>query len=96
MASVSVAGRICEDIDRLERQGAPFDTVLTRAVQRLHESHPLFDRTGLYELHLDDVPRLGPFVGAPTERVLIAVGQGVCGQASAQKRNMNVPDGQQG
>jgi GAF domain-containing protein len=38
------------------------------------------------------VLRLGPFVGAPTDHVFIAVGHGVCGEAIAQKRNINVPD----
>jgi GAF domain-containing protein len=92
MASETTAGRICEDIDRLEREGTPFEAVLTHAVQQLHESNPVFDWTGVYELHLDDVLRLGPFVGAPTDHVFIAVGNGVCGEAIAQKRNINVPD----
>ena len=36
--------------------------------------------------------RLGPFIGAPTEHVFIGVGNGVCGTAVAEKRNINVPD----
>ena len=92
MASETTAGRICEDIDRLEQQGTPFEAVLTHAVQQLHESNPVFDWTGVYELNLDDVLRLGPFVGAPTDHVFIAVGHGVCGEAIAQNRNINVPD----
>ena len=38
------------------------------------------------------VLRLGPFIGAPTDHVFIAVGKGVCGTAVAEKRNINVPD----
>jgi GAF domain-containing protein len=38
------------------------------------------------------VLRLGPFVGAPTDHVFIAVGRGVCGTAVAEKCNINVPD----
>ena len=40
----------------------------------------------------DDVLRLGPFVGSPTDHVFIGVGTGVCGTAVAEKRNLNIPD----
>jgi GAF domain-containing protein len=88
----STAKRICRDLDRLEERGAPFEALLTRAVELLHESGSRFDWTGIYELYPDDVLRLGPFVGAPTDHVFIAVGNGVCGSAVAEKRNMNIPD----
>jgi GAF domain-containing protein len=86
------ASRITREIDRLEQRGVPFEVVLTRAVELLHESSARFDWTGVYELCPDEVLRLGPFVGAPTEHVFIAVGSGVCGSAVAEKRNMNIPD----
>jgi GAF domain-containing protein len=92
MESDRIANRICRDLDRLEERSAPFATMLSRAVELLHESCALFDWTGIYELTSDNVLRLGPFVGAPTEHVFIAVGNGVCGSAVAQKRNMNIPD----
>ena len=40
----------------------------------------------------DNVLRLRPFIGAPTEHVFIGVGNGVCGTAVAERRNINVPD----
>lgn len=83
---------ICRDLDALRRQGAALETLLRRAVELLHRSDPRFHWTGIYELYPDNVLRLGPFVGAPTDHVFIAVGQGVCGTAVAEKRNMNVPD----
>ncbi len=86
------AGRICSELEHMVGDGAAFETILTRAVELLHESHPRFDWTGIYELYPDGVLRLGPFVGAPTEHVFIAVGHGVCGSAVAARRNMNVPD----
>ena len=86
------ACQISQELDRLDQRGVPFEAVLTRAVELLHESSPRFDWTGVYELYPDDVLRLGPFVGAPTEHVFIAVGNGVCGSALAEKRNMNIPD----
>jgi len=84
--------QICEDLDRLKEAGTPLEELLERAVHRLHESHPKFHWTGIYELFDDDLLRLGPFVGAPTDHVFIGVGQGVCGTAIAEKRNINVPD----
>jgi L-methionine (R)-S-oxide reductase len=66
--------------------------VLERAVNVLHETNARFDWTGIYELFPDGVLRLGPFVGAPTDHVFIGVGNGVCGTAVAERRNINVPD----
>ena len=81
--------------DRLEglRSAAgSFEDVLSGAVRLLHDSNPRFHWTGIYELVPDDVLRLGPFIGAPTDHVFIAVGRGVCGTAVAERRNINVPD----
>jgi L-methionine (R)-S-oxide reductase len=83
---------ICGTLERLRAEGAPLETLLQSAVALLHESHPMFHWTGIYELFPDDVLRLGPFVGAPTDHVFIAVGKGVCGTAVAERRNINVPD----
>jgi len=83
---------ICRKLEDLKNQGANFEKLLSRAVELLHDSNPRFDWTGIYELFPDNVLRLGPFIGAPTEHVFIAVGQGVCGTAVAEKRNINVPD----
>jgi GAF domain-containing protein len=83
---------ICEALDRLRAEGASLENLLSSAVSLLHDSHPKFHWTGIYELFPDDVLRLGPFVGAPTDHVFIAVGKGVCGTAVAERRNINVPD----
>ena len=37
-------------------------------------------------------PRLGPYIGEATDHVFITVGDGVCGTAVAERRNINVPD----
>src|SRR5258706_8395535 len=84
--------QICHDLDRLKDEGATLEAILERAIHRLHESHPRFHWTGIYELFPDDVLRLGPFIGAATDHVFIGVGQGVCGTAVAERRNINVPD----
>src|SRR6058998_4118226 len=84
--------RICEKLQSLAEHDVGLEQLLASAVGFLHDSNKHFHWTGIYELFPDDVLRLGPFVGAPTDHVFIAVGQGVCGLAVAEKRNINVPD----
>ena len=79
-------------LETLAREGCEFDALLEAAVHGVHALDSRFHWTGIYELFPDNVLRLGPFIGAPTEHVFIGVGQGVCGTAVAEKRNMNVPD----
>jgi len=83
---------IISELERLIAEKAELSTILETAMRELHESNPRFDWTGIYELLPDDVLRLGPFVGAPTDHVFIGVGNGVCGTAVAEQRNINVPD----
>ncbi|OGC75764.1 MAG: hypothetical protein A2Z27_00895 [candidate division Zixibacteria bacterium RBG_16_50_21] len=84
--------KICQNLSELQNQGASLEEILSKAVDYLHKSNPRFHWTGIYELFPDNVLRLGPFIGAPTDHVFIAVGKGVCGTAVAEKRNINVPD----
>ena len=84
--------RIITDLEKLRASGAPFEEILESAVRGLHEMDERFHWTGIYELFPDNVLRLGPFVGAPTDHVFIGVGRGVCGTAVAEGRNINVPD----
>ena len=79
-------------LEALAVAGGTFERILETAVEGLHELDPRFHWTGIYELFPDEVLRLGPFVGAPTDHVFIGVGRGVCGTAVAEKRNMNIPD----
>ena len=83
---------ICAELDRLRDQGTSLSDLLRTAVELIHASNPRFHWTGIYELFPDNVLRLGPFIGAPTDHVFIGVGQGVCGTAVAERRNVNVPD----
>jgi GAF domain-containing protein len=79
-------------LDAQVAAGATFQEMLEAAVRGTHQLDPRFDWTGVYELYPDDVLRLGPFVGSPTDHVFIGVGTGVCGTAVAEKRNQNIPD----
>jgi L-methionine (R)-S-oxide reductase len=83
---------ICLALDALAESGADLPQLQQAAVRLLHESDPRFHWTGIYELFPDEVLRLGPFIGAPTDHVFIAVGRGVCGTAVAERRNVNIPD----
>lgn len=79
-------------LEAMVRAGAEFEAVLEAAVEGVHALSPRFHWTGIYELFPDDVLRLGPFIGAPTEHVFIGCGQGICGTAVAERRNLNIPD----
>lgn len=79
-------------LESMIHEGAEFAEILETAVEKLHETDPRFNWTGIYELFDDETLRLGPFVGAPTDHVFIGVGRGVCGTAVAERRNMNIPD----
>ena len=84
--------QICQKLDKLWTDGANLEKLLSSAIEYLHNSNPCFHWTGIYELFPDNILRLGPFIGAPTDHVFIAVGQGVCGSAVAEKCNKNIPD----
>ncbi len=83
---------VIANLERLKDSGAPFEEMLEAAVRGLHDLDDRFHWTGIYELFPDNVLRLGPFIGAPTDHVFIGVGRGVCGTAVAERRNINVPD----
>lgn len=83
---------ICRELEQRIEEGLDQNSVKELAVRLVHESSPRFHWTGIYELFPDNTLRLGPFIGAPTDHVFIGVGQGVCGTAVAERRNMNIPD----
>lgn len=83
---------ICRELDEEVRKGTDFTAVKELAVRKLHEACDRFHWTGIYELFPDNTLRLGPFIGAPTDHVFIGMGQGVCGTAVAEGRNINIPD----
>jgi len=67
------------------------DTILNRAVQRIHEAGSPYDWVGIYLVaggHLI----LHSFIGRSTELTRIPIGQGVSGRAVAEDRDLNVPD----
>ena len=79
-------------LEAMAARGAAIEALLEAAVKGVHQLDSRFHWTGIYELFPDNILRLGPFIGAPTDHCFIGVGQGVCGTAVAEKRNMNIPD----
>ena len=71
--------------------GASRDDLLKEAVRLIEASKEDYDWVGVYLLE-DDVLDLHNYVGEETEHTRIAVGDGVCGTAVAEDRNVNVPD----
>jgi GAF domain-containing protein len=86
------AREILARLETLAAADAPLDQLLRAAVDGVHALSPRFHWTGIYELFEDGMLRLGPFIGAPTEHVFIGYGQGICGSAVAERRNLNIPD----
>ncbi|MEO8082188.1 MAG: GAF domain-containing protein [Ardenticatenales bacterium] len=76
---------------QLAQRTAAWSEVLATTVVSLTAQFAHFDWTGVY-LVRDDELHLGPFVGHPTEHVVIPVGQGICGAAAAQRASIVVDD----
>lgn len=84
--------KICQKLEEMSADEVSLEQLQASAIEYLHNSNPRFHWTGIYELFPDNVLRLGPYIGAPTDHVFICVGNGVCGSAVAEKRNKNIPD----
>jgi GAF domain-containing protein len=67
------------------------DAMLHRAILRINEVGPPYDWVGVYLLN-EDLLILHSYIGEHTECTRIPVGEGVCGIAVAEARDINVPD----
>ncbi len=70
---------------------APRAELLQLAATKIHETGEPFTGVYLYMLH-GDALHLEAFAGRPTDLTQVAVGQGICGRAVAEKQDINVPD----
>jgi putative methionine-R-sulfoxide reductase with GAF domain len=68
----------------------PWPELLRHTVRDLSR-RPGHSWTGIYLVD-GELLRLGPFVGAPTEHVVIPVGAGICGAAAADRATIVVDD----
>jgi L-methionine (R)-S-oxide reductase len=81
-------------VRRLEEardQGAELDELLRVAVAEIEEAEQRYDWVGIYLLE-GDVLVLDNYIGRPTDHDRIPVGEGVCGTAVAEGRDLNVAD----
>lgn len=84
--------RVVELLEEERRDGASRDELLRAAVRRIEASEDYYDWVGVYLLEEEDELVLHSYIGAPTEHDRIEVGEGVCGTAVAEERDLNVPD----
>ena len=64
---------------------------LKSAVEAIHRARPRHQWTGVYLLR-GEVLDLGASVGPETEHKRISIGQGLCGKAVTEKRDLDVGD----
>ncbi len=59
----------------------------------LEEHVPHYNWVGFYFKNGDkDELKLGPYVGEPTDHIIIPFGKGICGQVAVSNENFVVPD----
>lgn len=92
--SNSEFAQILSDILQFAHTATDLVTVQEFCVSRIAERLPHYNWTGFYMLDGKDpgILVLGPFRGAPTERVRIPVTEGICGAAVAQGDTVIVDD----
>jgi len=88
------AKELVKEIQAMRDDGHLSDALLRRAVRKIAASDTKrISWTGVYLLNAEGNELwLHNYVGTPTEHAKIAVGQGVCGTAVAEKANKNIPD----
>lgn len=69
----------------------PTSVRLQEAVKRIHDAHPRHGFTGVYLLK-GEVLELAAFSGPESEHTRIPIGQGLCGKAVTQKRDLDMGD----
>ena len=85
--------KLVKELQGMKESGYLADPILRKAVRTLEQADERFDWVGVYLMKAGEEKLwLHNYVGEPTEHALIDVGQGVCGTAVAEKRNINVPD----
>lgn len=66
---------------------------LEKVCHLLDQEIAYFNWTGFYFKNGDkDELKLGPYVGAPTDHIIIPYGKGICGQVAVSNETFVVPD----
>jgi len=82
---------IVEGLEARRVAGATRDELLKQAVRAIESAGEAYDWVGIYLLDGDEL-ELHNYIGKHTDHTRIAVGQGVCGTAVAEDRDLNIPD----
>ncbi len=81
------------EFEELFSRGYGLNELLDIIVEKLHTRVPYYNWVGFYLVdETGERLKLGPYVGEPTEHVLIPFGKGICGQAAITKSTFLVQD----
>jgi L-methionine (R)-S-oxide reductase len=84
---------VLNELEELRENGFLSDTLLRRAVKDIAAADDRFDWVGVYLVNPEEnVLWLHNYVGRPTTHSKIPIGEGICGTAVAEGKDVNVPD----
>ncbi|QNK77529.1 GAF domain-containing protein [Winogradskyella undariae] len=77
----------------ISQENLSVDERLLKICQILETNISYYNWVGFYFKNGDkDELKLGPYVGEPTDHVIIPFGKGICGQVAISNQNFVVPD----
>jgi len=90
----SMNNQLLEQTRAILGEEQPINARLEKICSLLNRSLSGYDWVGFYLVAPDQekMLRLGPYVGSPTDHVLIPFGMGICGQAAESLNTFVVPD----
>jgi putative methionine-R-sulfoxide reductase with GAF domain len=84
--------RIMETADDFIKTASSPRSAMEAVVGLLHAGVPYYDWVGIYLMGADNVLRLGPYRGEPSEHTEIYLDMGICGSAAREKKTIIVDD----
>ncbi|MGH7507288.1 MAG: GAF domain-containing protein [Longimicrobiales bacterium] len=85
--------KLVKRIQEMRDEGYLSDAILRETVKQIKATDTDYNFVGVYLFNAGDNELwLHNYMGEPTDHAKIAVGDGVCGTAVADKENQNVPD----
>lgn len=80
-------------IDTIFNASTSVEMMLQKVCQLLHDEVEHYNWVGFYFTNGDKKElKLGPYVGAETDHVIIPFGKGICGQVAVSNETFVVPD----
>lgn len=84
--------RIMETADDFIKTASSPRSAMEAVVGLLHAGVPYYDWVGIYLMGTNNVLRLGPYRGEPSEHTEISLDMGICGSAAREKKTIIVDD----